>query len=66
MVETVRYYQNITVIVSTQLLQYIIDFPFKGVHNYQGMLLERVTFASFGVFQVRKNQISLCLTNDFL
>ena len=39
MVETVRYYQNITVIFSAQLLQCIIDFPFKGVHNYQGMLL---------------------------
>ena len=32
-----------------------ITLPFKIVHNYQGMWLERVTFASFGVFQVRKN-----------
>ena len=34
-----RYYHEITVIFSTQFLQYIIVLPFKGVHNYRGMLL---------------------------
>ena len=37
--EIVRYYHDITVIFSARFLQCIIVVPFKGVHNYQGMLL---------------------------
>ena len=70
----VRYYHDITVISTHSFFNVSFSCPLKvctiikeGVHNYQGMLLYWVTFALFGVFQLKKNYLfkkfnrSLCV-----